>query len=61
MNVRVSGHIPWRDGRAASCLLHVAHIPHTYTPSVSRALFIAPFACLTPLLYCTTLRALNLP
>ena len=35
---------------------------HTCTPlSISRARFIAPFTCLTPLFHCTTLRALNLP
>ena len=30
-------------------------------PSISRALFNAQFTCLTPLLHCTTPRALNLP
>jgi len=69
MNVHVSERIPWRDGareegwrRGGEPLICVAHTSLTLTlPPTSRALFIAPFTCLTLLLHCTTPRALNLP
>ena len=69
MNVHVSGRI-FRGGMGGReegiegrtpYLLWPAYALTLTLPSVSRARSIAPFTCLTPLLHCTTPRALILP